>query len=961
MDTRPSSPEAEGAGYGVFSSSRNNAASGSASQYNAPVTIYHGAVHSFEAAGTATPNLDKRREEILNRLEVPQYEDPKDQIPYKLDGIGDWFLSHTEFQTWKDSESSRLLWLSAEAGCGKSVLIKHLTETLSSGTVCYFFFDTGSKDRRSIVSALRHMLSQLFSRDHIPLPSTNQLPPDMNKSGPGQFDKLWQLLLYTAKRKGVGEIVCLLDAVDECDPQEWVILSEALCRLYKSKDVASFKLKFLLTSQPYDRIYSKLCGLFKKSQSPASHLRGETEPEKGKISHDIGVFIESRVQDPALHIGPETRRLLGQRLLSSAHRTYLRAHHTLKSIEKGGKINRDRVMTVTSQLTDELRNAYTKILNKSGDVAKANRVLQIVVAAAEPLTVAEMASALAIMSDGDDVFDIEPGNDFIIRESCGLVTVVDGTIHLLDETVAMMLQAQRLPAGPADAASKRHNWHSPSSHFTLARCCIRYLLQVEFEMNPLGRDGPVAQYLQDHPFLNYAARHWSTHFRQSPTEKQFEMAAMVRALCGTSSKRFLTWFRVCWANLHAGGEPPDGLTDLMAASYFGLVQTVAFLLVASWDGLHERDKTYKRSALHWAALGGHVDVVQLLLKNGARMAIFDKDKQMPLNLALAGGHAAVVRLFLETGDDLTVADEDGWPSLEWPLHYGYFEMVQLLLNKGNGLTLINKHGWTLLHSAAGYGHLGALRLLLDKGANPAIASANGWTPLMSASRHGHVEAVSLLLEKEADPSARNNIGFTPLHMASGHGHVRVVKALLDKGANTASLDCFGNTPLNTAASLGQRAAVKLLLGTTGSGQRNNFGCTPLFQAAANGHEAVVELLLKNNFYTEFAERNGNTPLLAAACNGHVAAAKLLLEAGANPDAFNADGNTSLLLAAANGHEAIVKLLLGKGANPTFANRFGITPLQAAPVQNSDGIVGADRCTEWVWFARWPCSTCTTWF
>lgn len=98
---------------------------------------------------------------------------------------------------------------------------------------------------------------QLFSQDNIPLPSKSQgLLKTKMTTTPWNFDHLWQLLLHTAKQRGVGEIVCLLDAVDECGP-EWAALSRALQRLYGSKECEAFNLKFLLTSRPYNRIHCR--------------------------------------------------------------------------------------------------------------------------------------------------------------------------------------------------------------------------------------------------------------------------------------------------------------------------------------------------------------------------------------------------------------------------------------------------------------------------------------------------------------------------------------------------------------------------------------------------------------------------------------------------------------------------------------------------------------------------------
>lgn len=52
----------------------------------------------------------------------------------------------------------------------------------------------------------------------------------------------------------------------------------------------------------------------------------------------------------------------------------------------------------------------------------------------------------------------------------------------------------------------------------------------------------------------------------------------------------------------------------------------------------------RTSALHEAACGGHVEVVEILLAAGANPALPNGDAQTPLELATAGGHAKVIEL-----------------------------------------------------------------------------------------------------------------------------------------------------------------------------------------------------------------------------------------------------------------------------------------------------------------------------
>ena len=74
------------------------------------------------------------------------YEAGKNANPIRVSGTCEWFLRHPDFLSWRQSQCSSLLWLSADPGCGKSVLSKYLTDckgevlSLNPGIsmICYF-------------------------------------------------------------------------------------------------------------------------------------------------------------------------------------------------------------------------------------------------------------------------------------------------------------------------------------------------------------------------------------------------------------------------------------------------------------------------------------------------------------------------------------------------------------------------------------------------------------------------------------------------------------------------------------------------------------------------------------------------------------------------------------------------------------------------------------------------------
>jgi ankyrin repeat protein len=77
-------------------------------------------------------------------------------------------------------------------------------------------------------------------------------------------------------------------------------------------------------------------------------------------------------------------------------------------------------------------------------------------------------------------------------------------------------------------------------------------------------------------------------------------------------------------------------------------------LLAYFEGRSKEEKQtflddaneHGNTGLHWAALGGHLDVVKLLLENGATPALANERNYVPLDLAQFNDHAEVAQYFL---------------------------------------------------------------------------------------------------------------------------------------------------------------------------------------------------------------------------------------------------------------------------------------------------------------------------
>jgi hypothetical protein len=391
---------------------------------------------------------EKRKQlwnELLAALFTSNYEEHKGRNADRVQGTCEWSTSHPLLKSWKEAQSSSLLWISADPGCGKSVLAKYLVDhvvpTAEKGTTCYFFFKADSSDQRSAANAMCAILRQLFLQR-----------PELREKHPWILDKfstdknllttsfvsLWDMLVKVSTSYEDGEVICILDALDECAEADRQQLTGALDKLYRNPSHKGI-LKFLATSRPYAHIQREFQLL--KNALPTIHLSGEGEVEANKIEQEINLVIQRRVEEigAKLELENHERSFLRQELLLIPNRTYLWVTLIFDMVEKTLSYTNKRLREMIKTLPRTVDEAYERILNQSPDKEKARKLLHLVVGAVRPLTVSEMRMALAVDPAHSEYasLDLEPEARFAktVRNLCGLfVTIVKNRIYLLHQT-----------------------------------------------------------------------------------------------------------------------------------------------------------------------------------------------------------------------------------------------------------------------------------------------------------------------------------------------------------------------------------------------------------------------------------------------------------------------------------------------------------------------------------------------
>jgi uncharacterized protein len=166
---------------------------------------------------------------------------------------------------------------------------------------------------------------------------------------------------------------------------------------------------------------------------------------------------------------------------------------------------------------------------------------------------------------------------------------------------------------------------------------------------------------------------------------------------------------------------------------------------------------------HAASLG-HLEMVELLLLNGAR---FDVCGLHGCALASASSPAIVERL-VAAGADPNFAGE-GEPALLQALLFGRRAVAEALVRAGARPEVQGAFGETVLHAAATHGDVDTVQWVLGLNIDIHAKDASGGTALHAAAAGGSIPTIEHLLAVGLDPTARTDRNETPAELAHRMG------------------------------------------------------------------------------------------------------------------------------------------------------------------------------------------------
>lgn len=343
---------------------------------------------------------------------------------------------------------------------------------------------------------------------------------------------------------------------------------------------------------------------------------------------------------------------------------------------------------------------------------------------------------------------------------------------------------------------------------------------------------------------------------------------------------------------HVDSLTVDG--QLIEAARKGDVTALKALLDKHPEKLHLRIPPYEWTLLHTAARHGQLEAVDLLLTRGLNVNTREKgDNTYAMHWAAAGGHLEVVKRLAEAGGDVVGhGDDHGLEVIGWAT------------------------GWEGCDDSA---HRAVADFLLSRGARHHVFSAIA-ADLPHEVRRIVAEDPSALNQR----MSRNENHQTPLHFAVQRKRPAMVSVLLELGADALAGDgsgfpaaIYATTPdVDRPIMERIRAMLAAELDSARRGLRGaRIQMMDLVAAISLREWELAARLVHDN---PDLINSGVLHLMAKRNDG--AAAKWLLDHGANPNARWAHWDsevTPLHLAIFGDHAEMVSMLLGHGADPTI--------------------------------------------
>jgi hypothetical protein len=727
-----------------------------------------------------------------------------------------WLLKSEQYLNWLDTtkigEHHGFLWIKGKAGTGKSTLMKfallNACKTMKDRIVLSFFFNARGEDiEKSTIGTYRSLLLQLLKR----LPALQSVFDSLSLSTSSfSADHQWNveslktLLEQAIRSLGDSSVVCLIDALDECEEEQvrdMIQFFEHMGDLAVSNCIG-FQVCFSSRHYPYITIRNGLELVLEGQEGHSQDITNYIETELKIGKSNTAQRVRSELQEKASGIFMWVVLVVG----------------ILNKESDRGKIHtlRQKLQEIPGDLHELFRDILTR---DSHDKDELVLCIQWVLFAKQPLSPEQLYHAIYAGTDPEAVteWDLEDITKDVIK-----LFILSSSKGLAEITVSKEPKAQFIHESVRDFLLKENGlgkiWpefgsnFQGQSHERLKQCCLDYIgvdvatpLKIPDDL-PKASSQEAASLrksaTQTFPFLEYAARNVLYHAdaaegggisqtdfldsfplpRWVKLDNLFEKHEVRRHTDKVSLLYILAEFDA--ANLIRVHPSVNSCLDVenerygcpfFAANAIGNQEAMQ----ACIEGLKP-----SQSVSDYGRSRPEGDSIQERVQGGLGRD-FKYSKKVPMLIHAVGtGNVAVSSCLIGLRNlDIDSKDMKGRTALYVAAEKGASVLTRMLLDKGADINAQGGHYGNALQAALARGDKEIATMLLDKGADINAQGGHYGNALQAALARGDKEIATLLLDKGADANAQGGEYGNALQAALFFGRKEVVKVLLERGAN----------------------------------------------------------------------------------------------------------------------------------------------------------------------------------
>jgi len=367
-----------------------------------------------------------------------------------------WILDNSEFKQWRDDSQSQLLWVKANPGKGKTMLlcgiINELQKTMTQKDLLSYFFCQATDSRINSATAVLRGLVYLLVNQQPSLIS--HVRKKYDHTGKALFEnvnawvalsELFTDILEDASLNGTFTYL-IIDALDEC-----VVDLPKLLNFVAQKSTMSPRVKWIVSSRNWPDIEERL-------ERAGHKVKLSLELNADSVSTAVSTFIKQKVAQLAQEkrYDDKMRDAVLKHLTANANDTFLWVALVCQNLET---VSRRSVLKKLESFPPGLDSLYERMMQQisrsnTDDAELCKKILALVALVYRPITLEEL---VVLVEQLEDIAD-DPESVQETISLCGsFLTLRKGVVYFVHQSAKDFLLTRAAEVFPSGKENVHYN------------------------------------------------------------------------------------------------------------------------------------------------------------------------------------------------------------------------------------------------------------------------------------------------------------------------------------------------------------------------------------------------------------------------------------------------------------------------------------------------------------------------